>query len=207
VALLYSAPPFWKPGIVKRELSRSPLLKGDTPIYFTRKVALRMLYELDQGMQPMLFYRDWADATEDVTVAVSNVNFRKVFPDFAACQGQLLSFGFDDVKNVSILFDSGSARLSAADRQLLDKVATYVANDLSIKQVRIAGHADSIGFRYLNELLSKRRARNVQNYLVSKNVDKRKIRLVAYGETLPQKSNATIAGRQKNRRVELVLIK
>lgn len=207
VALLYSAPPFWKPGIVKRELSRSPLLKGSTPVYFTRPVALRMLYELEQGMQPMLFYRDWADASEDVTVAVSTVNFRNVWPDFTRCESQLLTFGFDDVKNTSIMFDSGSAALKKDARDMLDRIADYIKNDKAVNKVLISGHTDSIGFKYLNELLSQRRAKTVKKYLLSRNVDSRKISILAYGESHPKVSNASATGRKFNRRVQVQLIR
>lgn len=207
VALLYSSPPYWKPNIVPRELSRSPLIKGKTPIYFTRSVALRMLYELDQGMQPSLHFRDWADNSEDVSVAVSTVNFRDYWPQFVTCQTKLLSFGFDDVKNTSMMFSSGSARLNRGAKQLLDRVSLYVKNDKSIKRIKLTGHTDSIGFKYLNQLLSKRRARAVRNYLISKGVPKKKIRVRGKGEARPHVSNVSVTGRKFNRRVQVQLIK
>lgn len=207
LALLYSSPPYWKPDIVPRELSRSPLIKGKTPIYFTRKVALRMLYELDQGMQPSVHFRDWADNTEDVSVAVSTVNFRDYLPQFVNCQTQLLPFGFDDVKNTSMMFNSGSARLNSDAKQLLDRVAQYVKNDKTVKRIKLTGHTDSIGFKYLNQLLSNRRARAVSKYLISKGVSKKMIRLRGKGEVRPHVSNRSVTGRKFNRRVQVQLIK
>lgn len=207
VALLYSSPPYWKPDIVPHELSRSPLIKGKTPIYFTHKVALRMLYELDKGMQPSLHFRDWADSTEDVSVAVSTVNFRDYWPKFVSCQTKLLPFGFDDVKNTSMMFSSGSARLNKGAKQLLNRVALYVKNDKTIKKVKLTGHTDSIGFKYLNQLLSNRRARAVRNYLISKGVSKKKISLRGRGEVRPHVSNVSVTGRKFNRRVQVQLIK
>lgn len=207
VALLYSSPPYWKPHLVPRELSRSPLIKGKTPIYFTRNVALRMLYELDQGMQPSLHFRDWADYSEDVSVAVSTVHFRDYWPEFMNCQSALLPFGYDDVKNTSMLFDSGSAHLKKDARELLDRIALYVKNDRSIKKVKITGHTDSVGFRYLNELLSKRRARTVSNYLISKGISKNKLQIRGHGEKKPHVSNVSVTGRKFNRRVQVQLVK
>lgn len=207
VALLYSSPPFWKPHIVPRELSRSPLIKGKTPIYFTRDVALRMLYELDQGMQPSLHFRDWADNSEDVAVAVSTVHFRDHWPEFLTCQSKLLPYGFDDVKNTSMLFDSGSARLKKDAKELLDRIAIYVNNDHSVKSLMITGHTDSIGFRYLNQLLSNRRARAVSKYLISKGVSKKKLKIKGKGEKKPHVSNASVTGRKFNRRVQVQLIR
>jgi len=207
VALLYSSPPFWKPHIVPRELSRSPLIKGKTPIYFTRDVALRMLYELDQGMQPSLHFRDWADSSEDVAVAVSTVHFRDNWPEFLTCQSKLLPYGYDDVKNTSMLFDSGSARLKKDAKELLDRIAMYVKSDRSVKKLRITGHTDSIGFRYLNQLLSNRRARAVSKYLISKGVSKKKLKIIGRGEKKPHVSNSSITGRKFNRRVQVQLIR
>lgn len=207
VALLYSSPPYWKPEIVAKELSRSPLIKGKTPIYFTRNVALRMLYELDQGMQPSLHFRDWADSTEDVTVAVSTVHFRDNWPEFVNCQKKLLPFGFDDVKNTSMMFDSGSAVLKRDAKELLDKVAEYVKKDKSVKKLRLTGHTDSIGFRYLNQLLSQRRARAVSKYLISKGIPKGKIIIKGLGERRPHVSNVSVSGRKFNRRVQVQLIR
>lgn len=207
VALLYSSPPYWKPDVLPHELSRSPLIKGKTPIYFTNKVALRMLYELDKGMQPSLHFRDWADSTEDVSVAVSTVNFRDYWPKFVSCQTKLLPFGFDDVKNTSMMFSSGSAQLNNSAKQLLNRVALYVKNDKTIKKVKLTGHTDNIGFKYLNQLLSNQRARAVRNYLISKGVAKKKISLRGKGEARPHVSNVSVTGRKFNRRVQVQLIK
>jgi len=207
VALLYASPPFWKPHIVPRELSRSPLIKGKTPIYFTRDVALRMLYELDQGMQPSLHFRDWADSSEDVAVAVSTVHFRDHWPEFLSCQSKLLPYGYDDVKNTSMLFDSGSARLKKDAKELLDRIALYVNNDPGVKSLRITGHTDSIGFKYLNQLLSNRRARAVSKYLISKGVSRKKLKIKGRGEKKPHVSNSSITGRKFNRRVQVQLIR
>ncbi|MDH5423596.1 MAG: OmpA family protein [Gammaproteobacteria bacterium] len=207
IALLYSSPPYWKPDIVAREISRSSLIKSSTPVYFTRDVALRMLYELDQGMQPSLHFRDFADSTEDVSVAVSTVHFRDHWPDFVNCQTRLLPFGFDDVKNTSMMFDSGSARLNKDAKELLDRVALYVKNDKTVKKLRITGHTDSIGFRYLNQLLSQRRARAVSKYLISKGVPKTKLSLIGKGEARPHVSNVSKTGRKFNRRVQVQLIR
>ena len=207
VALLYSSPPYWKPEIVPQELTRSPLIKGETPIYFTRNVALRMLYELNKGMQPSFHFRDWADGTEDVSVAVSTVHFRDHWPDFVSCQSNLLPFGFDDVKNSSMMFDSGSARLKKDAKQLLDRIALYVTNDKTIKSLKITGHTDSIGFKYLNQLLSQRRARAVSKYLISKGVPKNKLIMSGKGEARPHVSNVSVTGRKFNRRVQVQLIR
>lgn len=204
-ALLLTTPPYWKPEGLSQELARTPLSKGKTPVYFTRKIALRMVYELDQGMQPTVLYRDWADKTEDVTVAISTVHFRDFWPEFAACQSKLLSYGFDAVKNTSALFDSGSARLNSDARELLDRVALYVKNDESVKQITITGHTDSIGFKYLNELLSKRRASAVSKYLLSKGVPKKLLVTRGKGEMRPHVSNASLTGRKFNRRVQVQL--
>lgn len=67
----------------------------------------------------------------------------------------------------------------------------------------VEGHADSTGPEDYNLRLSERRANSVTRYLTSYGVHASRIDAVGFGETLPRASNATAAGRQLNRRVEI----
>ena len=70
--------------------------------------------------------------------------------------------------------------------------------------VTIEGHTDSIGTSAANAALSERRANAVRARLTSQGVAPARLRAVGYGQTKPRESNATIAGRARNRRVELL---
>lgn len=73
-------------------------------------------------------------------------------------------------------------------------------------QIEIDGHTDSIGTEKYNQGLSERRANIVDGYLTSHGIDASRITAVkGFGETHPIDTNSTAAGRQRNRRVELVV--
>jgi outer membrane protein OmpA-like peptidoglycan-associated protein len=72
--------------------------------------------------------------------------------------------------------------------------------DLSLS---IEGYADSQGPSAYNLKLSEKRADFVINYLAKKGVDKTRLVKSFYGETKPAATNKTLAGRAKNRRVEI----
>jgi outer membrane protein OmpA-like peptidoglycan-associated protein len=102
----------------------------------------------------------------------------------------------------TILFDFDSFELRYDARRDLDEVA-----DILIRypetNIMVAGHTDSIGDSSYNQRLSEYRAQAVANYLISRGVQAYRISSVGYGETRPITSNASEAGRQRNRRVEL----
>ncbi|MDP9086910.1 MAG: OmpA family protein [Pseudomonadota bacterium] len=85
--------------------------------------------------------------------------------------------------------------LSAVARSL----TAYRATD-----VEIIGHTDSIGSDQYNLALSERRGRSVADFLVDRAADPSRLVVEAMGKSEPIASNATLAGRAANRRVELV---
>ena len=69
----------------------------------------------------------------------------------------------------------------------------------------VVGHTDSNGSDNYNMSLSERRANAAVNYLVSRGVDRSRLRAAGRGETEPVASNDSDAGRQQNRRVEVAI--
>ncbi|MFN2308569.1 MAG: OmpA family protein [Gammaproteobacteria bacterium] len=101
-----------------------------------------------------------------------------------------------------VSFDFGSAAIKSTFRPTLDKVGGVLMRyDRSI--VHVVGHTDSVGSDAYNQRLSEQRAQSVMNYLVSTGVPRERLRAEGRGEMEPRESNATEAGRQLNRRVEL----
>jgi outer membrane protein OmpA-like peptidoglycan-associated protein len=101
-----------------------------------------------------------------------------------------------------VLFDTDSAivRPDAIDRlaEIGDILAKYPED-----RVRVEGHADRTGTARHNEELSQRRAEAVRKLLLARGVAERQVVAVGMGSTEPVATNATAAGRAKNRRVEL----
>jgi outer membrane protein OmpA-like peptidoglycan-associated protein len=199
VASLLSVAPFWKPG-EQKELAQITLGKGSMPVYLSRQLALRMLYELDAGRFPTLRYKDLADQTEDVYVALSSANFHPQLPRFRACVSALLPHGLADVKEAHLLFDFNRDTLGGEARAQLDTFALFASQQKDLR-IFIEGHADSRGDRRYNQRLSDRRTVAVKRYLVSKGVNPGQISVKAYGEQQPITGNGTEQGRAQNRRV------
>jgi outer membrane protein OmpA-like peptidoglycan-associated protein len=103
------------------------------------------------------------------------------------------------------LFAVNSSVLQAGAYNELDRVAR-VLNKYPQTTIQIAGHTDSTGSEAYNVQLSQRRADAVKSALIGKGVDPGRMTTLGYGESMPIASNATEAGRQQNRRVEIRII-
>jgi outer membrane protein OmpA-like peptidoglycan-associated protein len=102
-----------------------------------------------------------------------------------------------------VLFDTGKATLKPGAYSTIERLATVLKEDAS-RKVLIEGHTDNVGSDEYNQGLSERRAQSVQAALFERGVDASQISTVGKGETTPVASNDNAAGRQQNRRVELV---
>ncbi len=72
-------------------------------------------------------------------------------------------------------------------------------------KIAIEGHTDSVGGDDYNQSLSERRAASVRSYLVRQDIPSQVVQSEGFGEARPVATNDTAAGRQQNRRVELVI--
>jgi outer membrane protein OmpA-like peptidoglycan-associated protein len=109
------------------------------------------------------------------------------------------------IVNVSdVLFDTASATLKPGAREKLARVAGILATHPDL-HIEIEGHTDSVGTDQYNQKLSERRAASVKTYLVQQKITPTTVDSVGFGEAKPVASNTTAAGRQQNRRVELVV--
>jgi outer membrane protein OmpA-like peptidoglycan-associated protein len=103
-----------------------------------------------------------------------------------------------------VLFDTGKAALRSAARERLAKVAGILLAYPDIR-VEIDGYTDSTGTLAFNEKLSQERAAGVESYLAQQGVAGTSMTTQGFGPSDPIASNATAAGRQQNRRVEMVV--
>ncbi len=105
----------------------------------------------------------------------------------------------------NITFDSNDANIKPAFQPVLNSIAKVI-NEYSKTMVQVNGYTDSTGSAATNNSLSLMRANSISNYLRLKGVDANRIVSNGYGSSNPIASNATAAGREQNRRVEIVLI-
>ncbi len=109
------------------------------------------------------------------------------------------------IVNISdVLFDFNKYTLKPGAREKLAKVSGILLAYPSLK-MQVEGHTDSIGSDEYNQKLSEQRAYTVRDYLVSQGVQANNVSAVGLGKANPVASNETAAGRQQNRRVELVV--
>jgi len=109
------------------------------------------------------------------------------------------------VVNLSdVLFDTGQYELRPIAREKLARFSGIVLAHPGLR-LRAEGHTDSTGSEEFNQRLSERRAEAVRDYLVSQGVPAGSISAAGFGPSMPVASNDTREGRQKNRRVEIIV--
>jgi outer membrane protein OmpA-like peptidoglycan-associated protein len=105
-----------------------------------------------------------------------------------------------------VLFDTGRATLKITAREKLSKLAGILLAYPGQLTLEIEGHTDSVGSDELNNRLSQNRAQSVNDYLNLAGVKAERVKAVrGFGKSKPIASNGTAAGRQMNRRVEIVI--
>jgi outer membrane protein OmpA-like peptidoglycan-associated protein len=102
-----------------------------------------------------------------------------------------------------VLFDTNQSTLKSGAYGTLDRLAAAL-REKSGRKVLIEGHTDNVGSDDSNQELSERRARAVQSALTQRGVAGDQITAIGKGEDFPIASNDDVAGRQSNRRVELI---
>ncbi len=111
----------------------------------------------------------------------------------------------------SLLFDSGKATLKKTTSAELDHINSVLKQKYAGKHVDVVGHTDSDPIRKTKDKwkdnleLSAQRALSVTRYLIQRGIAEDGIRAVGCGESQPVASNASSAGKAKNRRVEIVV--
>jgi outer membrane protein OmpA-like peptidoglycan-associated protein len=103
-----------------------------------------------------------------------------------------------------VLFDFNQATLKPGAREKLAKIAGILLTYPGL-EIALEGHTDAIGSDAYNQRLSERRAESVRTYLLDNGIEPDLVRAMGFGESKPVASNESSAGRQQNRRVELVV--
>jgi len=112
-------------------------------------------------------------------------------------RGMVLTLG-------DVLFDLDKADLKSSGEQTIGRLAQFL-REYEDRRVRVEGYTDSTGNDSYNQQLSERRAQAVRDELVSQGIERRRVETKGYGEQYPVANNDTSAGRQQNRRVEIVI--
>ena len=108
------------------------------------------------------------------------------------------------VNMTDVLFDTGSYTLKPGAREMLAKISGIVLAHPGLN-LQIEGHTDSVGSDEFNPQLSERRADSVRDFLAQQGVAASSISARGFGKTQPVATNDSPEGRQRNRRVEIVV--
>lgn len=103
-----------------------------------------------------------------------------------------------------VLFDTGQYSLKPGAREKLAKVAGILIAYPGLN-IAVGGYTDNVGGDDMNQKLSENRAGSVRDYLVQEGVTANTVSAAGFGNSSPVASNDNSAGRQENRRVELVV--
>jgi len=156
-----------------------------------------------------------AAARQDVTAAQAQAAASQLQTQDAEARARLLAAELRDLQAQptdrgmvitlnDVLFDTGRAELKPGGVRAVQKVADFMI-EYPQRTVAIEGFTDSVGSDIVNRELSERRAAAVRYALVDMHVDPSRITIMGYGNAYPVASNDTAAGRQQNRRVEVVI--
>lgn len=104
----------------------------------------------------------------------------------------------------SLMFDYDKANVRSKDKLAVDDFVELYGNGILGKYIYVVGHTDSDGSANYNYALSARRARAVASLLINNNVPESEVNIIPAGEYLPKASNSSNAGKQLNRRVEII---
>jgi outer membrane protein OmpA-like peptidoglycan-associated protein len=140
---------------------------------------------------------DQAEADAARAQADAAEAWRQVDEAQETARGLVLTFG-------DVLFDTGGSTLKPGAHLLLDKLAAYLQQNPGARAI-IEGHTDNVGSDAMNQSLSERRAASVAAALQTRGVSADRLEPVGLGESYPVATNDTSAGREENRRVEVVL--
>jgi outer membrane protein OmpA-like peptidoglycan-associated protein len=123
--------------------------------------------------------------------------FNRVLPTTDTPRGLVVNMG-------DVLFDTGKSDLRSGAREALSKLTGIVLNYPSLR-LAIEGHTDSTGSAEFNQTLSQKRADAVRDYLIGQGLDTSKLSAQGMGMNDPVADNSSAEGRQKNRRVEIIV--
>ncbi len=106
----------------------------------------------------------------------------------------------------TVLFDTDKAAIKPSAAKALDQITGSIGQRFAKSDVRVMGYADARGTKGYNKALSEQRAEAVKNYLVTNGkIAAARLSVEPMGEAEPVATNATAAGRQENRRVEIAV--
>jgi outer membrane protein OmpA-like peptidoglycan-associated protein len=184
-----------------------PVEKNQQTFTITGKLAKQAFTYIKEGMFPTIRYQS-QNSIEEISVLLSTVHFRDSHVAFTQCVEQLTPYTFEQMRKLTVYFNSEESILHSDAKAALTRLADYVKIDDSIRRVTVSGHTDNHGRKWLNIPLSSARSLAVKSFLINEcDLDEAMIITSFHREFVAATSNKTRAGRTHNRRAEIELIR
>jgi len=161
-----SEPPRWRHYVKTKDLGILELGNSDRAVTASAEWSRRLLMELSEGMQPVLRFWDAADASDDVEVFLSAIQFQASLNQFQHCLGQLLHYDFKQVQLNVLHFNPDSSKMHKQTYQQLDEVIGTTKTDKGIAAINLEIYTYRDGLERYNFRLATRRAQAVRDYLI-----------------------------------------
>jgi OmpA-OmpF porin, OOP family len=136
--------------------------------------------------------------------AVAAERARALEQELAELKAKATERGLVMTLQEGVLFEYDKAELKPGAMRNLEPLVTFLREHPE-RTLVIEGHTDSTGSDAYNQELSSRRAEAVRNFLITNGISSDRVMARGYGEAYPVTTNTTEAGRQQNRRVEVVI--
>ncbi|MFW5425662.1 MAG: OmpA family protein [Methylophagaceae bacterium] len=184
-----------------------PVEKNQQTFTITGKMAKQAFTYIKEGMFPTIRYQS-QNSIEEISVLLSTVHFRDSHLAFTQCVEQLTPYTFEQMRQLTVYFNSEESTLHSEAKKALTRLSDYVKIDDSIKRITVSGHTDNHGRKRLNIPLSQARALAVKAFLINESeIDESMIVTSFHREFVAATSNKTGSGRTQNRRAEIELIR
>lgn len=176
-------PPYWRHYENEKDLGTIELEAGKRAVSMQADWSNRLLLSLRDGMQPVIHYWDAADATADIEIMLSALNFQDSLNSFHKCLGQVLTYDVKDTERTILHFSEDSSKLRPQATDQLDEVLQILKLDPGVKQVDVELYSTGEGLANYNFRLSTRRARAVRDYLMKHGIDEKRILIKIHTKT------------------------
>jgi outer membrane protein OmpA-like peptidoglycan-associated protein len=158
--------PVWRHYDQEQDLGVIELESGKRAVAMQADWSNRLMLGLREGMQPVIHYWDAADATSDIEIMLSALNFEKSLDQFQNCLGQVLTYDVEQTSRITLYFNEDSSKLRKQATDKLDEIVEVLKVDQGVKMVNLELYSTSEGLANYNFRLSTRRARAVRDYLM-----------------------------------------
>ena len=194
----------WNANQAQQEVQVTAKSIGSNKISFQQGVA-RLFRDISSGSWLQL--NSVSDLGEKYLITIPVVAVQKEVNTFSQCVNQLPKISYQKVNNLSFQYLNGQRKPNQKQVGNLQTISDYIKKDPTVVKVLIDGHSDTSGNSSQNVLLSRLRADEVAQVLINNQITPDIITIRGHGGRYPVASNDTAEGREKNRRVQIRLVK